>query len=165
MLHNANLQAIVSHWGAETVRTPEGQRISLRRATREDAMIVFEWQTSPGTRVYARNRQVPSLTEHLDWFSEKVASDDSQIWVGLSDGRPFGIVRLDRRDEEWEVSIVVAPHMRGSGFGKAMLAAIDEISRDKKLFAEVLPGNQASHALFRAAGYRLSPDGRYRRSE
>jgi UDP-2,4-diacetamido-2,4,6-trideoxy-beta-L-altropyranose hydrolase len=128
-------------------------------------MVVFEWQTSPGTRDYARNRELPTLTEHLRWFYEKLASADSQIWVGLSDGRPFGIVRLDRRDDEWEVSIVVAPQMRGTGLGKAVLAAIDEISGDKKLFAEVLPGNEASHALFRAAGYHLCPDGRYRRLE
>jgi RimJ/RimL family protein N-acetyltransferase len=105
------------------------------------------------------------LADHLDWFSKKLASPDSRFWMAVRSERSCGFVRLDRHGDEWEISIVTAPQMRGQGVGKAMLAALDSVSRDKKLVAEVLPGNEASHALFRAAGFRLCADGMYRKSQ
>ena len=142
----------------------EIQPVLLRSATDDDAVTIFNWQTSPGTRMYARNSKPPTLAEHLRWYSEKLNAPDSQMWIGLFDGRACGFVRLDRQEDEWEISIVIAPHMRSSGLGKAMLKALDEVSGGKTLFAEVSPGNEASHALFRAGGYHLSTDGRYRKT-
>ncbi len=126
-------------------------------------MTIFEWQISPGTREYARDPTLPTVAQHLDWFSKRLASADTRFWVAVRNERACGFVRLDRHDDEWEVSIVTAPTMRGQGLGTAMLAALDQLSRGDKLVAEVLPGNEASHALFRAAGFRLCADGMYRR--
>jgi UDP-2,4-diacetamido-2,4,6-trideoxy-beta-L-altropyranose hydrolase len=148
-----------------TTRKDIGPKLLLRRATAEDATTIFEWQISPGTRDYARDPTPPTLAEHLDWFSTKLASPDTQCWVALRSERACGFVRLDRSGDEWEVSIVTAPQMRGQGLGKAMLAALKSVSSGERLVAEVLPGNEASHALFRAAGFRLCADGMYRRSQ
>ena len=137
--------------------------LSLRPATAGDAMTVFEWQSSPGTRTYARNPRLPTLAEHQDWFSEQLASAETRFWVAIRNEHPCGFVRLHRHDDEWEVSIVTAPLMRGQGLGKAMLAALNRVSQGDKLVAEVLPGNEASHALFRSAGFKLCPDGMYRK--
>jgi len=161
---------VVSRYASHTVNTMTTQKhigpeLSLRRATAEDATTIFEWQVSPGTRVYARDPTPPSWAEHLDWFSKKLRSPDTRCWMAVRSERACGFVRLDRHGDEWEVSIVTAPQMRGQGFGKAMLAALESVSRGERLVAEVLPGNEASHALFRAAGFRLCADGMYRRSQ
>ena len=148
-----------------TTRKDIVPELSLRRATAEDAITIFEWQISPGTRVYARDPTPPTLAEHLDWFAKKLASPDTRCWVAVRNERACGFVRLDRHGDEWEISIVAAPQMRGQGFGKAMLAALESVSHGERLVAEVLPGNEASHALFRAAGFRLCADGMYRRSQ
>lgn len=148
-----------------TTQKDIGPQLSLRQATAEDAITIFEWQISPGTRAYARDPTPPTLAEHVDWFSKKLASPDTRCWVAVRNERACGFVRLDRHDDEWEVSIVTAPQMRGQGFGKAMLAALESVCRGERLVAEVLPGNEASHALFRAAGFRLCADGMYRRSQ
>jgi UDP-2,4-diacetamido-2,4,6-trideoxy-beta-L-altropyranose hydrolase len=140
-----------------------GAQLSLRQATSDDAMTIFEWQISPGTRAYARDPTPPTLAKHLDWFAQKLASPDSRIWMAVRKEHTCGFVRLDRHGDEWEVSIVTAPKMRGRGLGKAMLAALDQVSRGDRLVAEILLGNEASHALFRAAGFKLCADGMYRR--
>lgn len=137
--------------------------LSLRPATAMDALTVFEWQVSPGTREYARDVALPTLAQHIDWFSEKLRSADTRLWIAMRSEQACGFVRLDRRYDEWEVSIVTAPTLRGRGLGKAMLATLDQLCPGEKLVAEVLPGNEASHALFRAAGYRLCADGMYRK--
>lgn len=137
--------------------------LSLRCATADDAMRIFEWQCSPGTRTYARNPAPPTLTEHLDWFAKKLSSPDCRLWIAVHNGAPCGFVRLDRLGDEWAVSIAVAPHMRGHGLGTAMLAAVEQLNHGAKLVADVLPENEASHALFRAAGYRYCTDRLYRK--
>jgi len=142
-----------------------GPPLSLRLATAEDAMTIFEWQISRGTRAYARDPTLPTVAEHLDWFAKKLASADTRLWVAVRNERACGFVRLDRRGDEWEVSIVTAPTMRGQGLGKAMLAALDRISRGDRLVAEILPGNEASHSLFRTSGFRLCADGMYRKPQ
>jgi RimJ/RimL family protein N-acetyltransferase len=96
----------------------------------------------------------------MDWFVSKLASPDCEFLVGEQDGRPVGVLRMDRRADEWEVSIVVAPEVRSRGFGKAMLSAV--IRGRRHLVAEVLPGNEHSHELFRSCGWRLAGDGLYR---
>jgi len=136
--------------------------IRLRPATRADALPILEWQRHPDSRRYARNPAIPSEAEHLEWFARKLASPDCELLIGEEEGERVGFVRMDRRGDEWEVSILVAPAFRSKGFGKAMLSAA--AGGDRHLVAEVLPGNERSHELFRSCGWRLSEDGLYRPS-
>jgi ribosomal protein S18 acetylase RimI-like enzyme len=66
-------------------------------------------------------------------------------------------VRFVGGDAGTEVSIVIAPEHRGKGLGRSMLiAAYQEFQRTNPgvtVRAYVRAENQASHALFRAAGY------------
>jgi RimJ/RimL family protein N-acetyltransferase len=66
----------------------------------------------------------------------------------------MGFLRLDRHAEEWELSIVVAPSARRQGLAAAMLALLNDLQGGRRLFAEVLAGNDASHRLFQSAGWR-----------
>ena len=137
--------------------------IVLRRATQDDAMVLLQWQQHPDTRRHARTPAVPTETEHLAWFRQKLADPDCVFLLAELNSERVGTIRLDRRGDEWEVSIVVAPHTRGRGLGTSMLAALDEITRGDKLVAEIHPDNQASDALFRTAGYRRCADRLYRK--
>lgn len=133
--------------------------LTLRRAKQDDAMLLLRWQRDPETRQYARSPIVPSEAEHLAWFARKLRDPDCVFLFAESGRECVGMVRLDRRGEEWEISIVVAPELRGRGVGKAMLTALEPPGR---LVAEVLPGNEASHLLFQSCGWQLCDDGRYR---
>jgi RimJ/RimL family protein N-acetyltransferase len=135
----------------------------LRPATPDDAMVLLQWQQHPDTRRHARTPAVPTETEHLAWFRQKLADPDCVFLLAESNSERVGTIRLDRRGDEWEVSIVVSPHARGRGLGRSMLTALDEITSGYKFVAEVHSDNQASHALFRAAGYRFGADHLYRK--
>jgi len=122
-------------------------------------MLLLHWQRDPETRKHARSPIVPSEAEHLAWFTQKLRDPDCLFFLAESDGECVGMLRLDRCSREWEVSIIVAPEFRGRGVGKAMLNALEPPG---PLVADVLPGNVASHQLFRSCGWRLCDDGRYR---
>jgi L-amino acid N-acyltransferase YncA len=69
------------------------------------------------------------------------------------DGAPVAIVRADPIANSFEVSIVVAPEVRGQGVGQAALRYLDMLLPQSNLTAVVDPRNQPSLALFRACGY------------
>src|SRR5882672_710654 len=135
----------------------------LRPARSGDALTILEWQQHPETRQFARNPSVPSEAGHLTWYERKIASPDCQFLIVDVDGVPAGLLRLDRCDKEWELTIIVAPNNRRRGVGKAALAALEELRLGRTFVAEVLPSNEVSHRLFREAGWRADGDRIYRR--
>ena len=142
--------------------------LNLRPAMHGDAMLLYRWQLESSllqperaaeTRRYARNPAIPTEREHCDWFERKLSDPNCLFQVAEAGHECVGMVRLDRRNEEWEVSIVVAPESRGRGVGKAILSAL---SAPGPMVAQVLPGNEISHRLFVSSGWRLCKDGLYR---
>ena len=77
----------------------------------------------------------------------------------LHGDEPAGVLRLDRIDGDqdpdntYEVSILVAPDRHRLGIGRAALHLVRQLLPEAELRAEVLPGNVASDALFRSAGF------------
>lgn len=64
------------------------------------------------------------------------------------------MLRLDPVDGgAHEVSILVEPERYRLGIGRAALALARTLRPEVRLRAEVRPGNEASAALFQAAGY------------
>jgi len=132
-----------------------GKPVSLRPATAADAKLIFDWQSHPATRRFARNPEVPTWTEHKRWMSEKLAGRSGLMEIILHERQPAGVLRLDHReDASYEVSIFVDPAAHGRGVGAAALQAARWLMPNVTLRAEVIAGNDASHALFRAGGYR-----------
>lgn len=135
-------------------------KLILRDAKQDDALLLLRWQQEVETRRYARSRAIPSEEEHLSWFAKKLLDPNCVFLFAEADSACVGMVRLELRGSEWELSIIVAPEHRGRGVGKAMLDALESPGT---LVAEVLPDNNASHRLFQSCGWRLCDDGRYRR--
>jgi len=141
----------------------DGLLVRLRSADLADLMTVFAWQQLPETRLHSRNSQPPTLDVHRQWFTQRIASPDCILMIIEHGGQPAGVFRLDRTatGNTWEVSILIAPNSQRLGIASAALALGETLLPAAELVAEVLRANEASHALFRAAGYTLGPDGMY----
>jgi RimJ/RimL family protein N-acetyltransferase len=150
---------------SSVILAKDGRPISLRQATADDVMLIYEWQGHPDTRRFARSPEVPRLAEHRTWFTSRLASKDCIFSIIMHGEEPAGVLRLDRlRDrssEAWEVSILTAPEKKRLGLATAALGLARGRLPDAELLAEVLPGNEASHRLFLEAGYVLGRDGLY----
>jgi UDP-2,4-diacetamido-2,4,6-trideoxy-beta-L-altropyranose hydrolase len=146
-------------------RATDGKLVALRRMIADDVLTLYDWQQHPETRRFARNPQPPELEQHKKWFFVRLASDDCVLWMILCDGEAAGMLRFERGPGEhanaWEVSILVAPDKKDRGVAAAALALGRQTMPSAEFVAEVLPGNEASHRLFRNAGYVLGSDGLY----
>ena len=141
----------------------DGRPVRLRLACPEDADTIFAWQRDERTRRYARNPAIPDWQEHLSWFAARLADLRCHLLLIEHDGVPAGTLRLDSLDgnDGLEVSILIAPDNYRLGIGGAALALARDFLPQADLHAEILSGNEASHRLFRAAGYREGAPGQY----
>ncbi|MCR9220177.1 MAG: UDP-2,4-diacetamido-2,4,6-trideoxy-beta-L-altropyranose hydrolase [Alphaproteobacteria bacterium] len=140
-------------------------RCRLRPAAQADRDVLLAWQRHPETRRHFRNPEPPDAAEHAAWFAAKARDPRCLMHMVEDADGAAGLVRLDLDGAGGaEVSILIAPDRRGRGVGAEALALIAALRPDLRLTAEVLPGNTASHRLFRKAGYRARSEGSYVRA-
>jgi RimJ/RimL family protein N-acetyltransferase len=133
--------------------------IALRAAGFADAERLLAWRNDPDARRGSRAAGAVGNREHAAWLAARLADPGTLLLIAESaDGVPVGQVRLDREGGGGVgvVSIAVAPEARRCGHAGTMLAAL--AARDDLgvavLRALVKVDNDASLALFAAAGYR-----------
>jgi len=163
--------SICDGWGAQRLwclllapgQAKDTKAVTLDIAALDNAETIYHWQCDPRTRQYARVAGVPTRDEHFAWVRQTTQNPDCTICMILHDGKAAGVLRFDLAagDETLEVSILVAPEKYGLGIGQAALHLGRQLFPGKDLLAEVLPGNEASHKMFRRAGYQSLDDTHY----
>lgn len=132
--------------------------VGWRAADESDETWLFELQSMPETRRYARNSQAPDLSTHRRWYADLLRNPARTLAVLEMQGQAVGFVRLDPCGSDaapkFEVSIAVAPSFHGRGIGRAGLSLARACARDAILVATVLDANTASRRLFETCGYR-----------
>ena len=148
---------------------PGGSQLRVRPATTDDAQLLLDWRNDPEARSRSRSSEVIDLDGHLAWLGRTLASPDRHLLVvETAEGAPVATTRYDRLapdadgGDRWEVSISVAPGLRGQGLGGATLHASDEWLRGAEpaavaVVAHVRPDNTSSRRLFLRSGYLPAP--------
>lgn len=143
----------------------DGAPIALRPATEDDGEIMLAWQCHPDMRRYFRNPEPPTRDEHFRWLSSKLSDPKCLFNIVEHDHRPVGVVRLDHTSgDSWEVSILTAPGHERQGLARAALDLTSDLVPERRLLAEVKPGNVAACDLFRSAGYSETGPGQFERT-
>jgi RimJ/RimL family protein N-acetyltransferase len=119
-------------------------------------------------RAWSRSSEPIDSDSHAEWLRQSLADPDRHVLIvaRAADGLPVATTRYDVRTANgsrarWEVSIVVAPEMRGRGFGNATLQASDAWllatePEAAEIIAWVRPANISSRTLFERNGYRAA---------
>ena len=136
--------------------------VLLRPAMEDDSDIILKWQSQDQTRLHFHEPSIPTPLEHANWFKKCLEDPDRHLNIIIHNGRRVGVVRLDKAGENClDVSIIIAPECCRLGIGTAALNEARKLWPKEFLKAEVLPGNKASHALFRKCGYEQQGKGLY----
>ncbi|AMN43455.1 UDP-2,4-diacetamido-2,4,6-trideoxy-beta-L-altropyranose hydrolase [Rhodoplanes sp. Z2-YC6860] len=146
-------------------RTSDGSEVSLRLADAADSDWLLKLQSKPQTRRFARHASVPSIDEHKSWVSATLGNPDRMLMIIEAERAPIGMLRLDRVAADaptYEVSIAIDPDWHRRGVGLAALSLARRVVPGADILATVLPGNEASAALFKAAGYQFEAPERLR---
>ncbi|MCE2510435.1 MAG: GNAT family N-acetyltransferase [Alphaproteobacteria bacterium] len=136
--------------------------VSLRPVTADDARLLFTWQSDPKLRRHFHNPEAPDWDAHVLWLKRRLGNPNTLFHMVMEGETKVGTLRLDRQSPGvFTVSIMIAPERQGQGLGKAALNLGRALRPAARLRAEVLAGNDASHAAFKAAGYARVEDGLY----
>jgi L-amino acid N-acyltransferase YncA len=134
----------------------------LERAimTQELWVDVLPWRNDPLVYVWSRTDRPISLVEHRAWFeARKQKLTDEPIFSYHENNLFVGMARIDKVAEDtFEVSLLVNPNQRSSGYGKQILADVCKYfllnkSSDSKLVAVIHQENLISQSLFTGLGF------------
>jgi ribosomal protein S18 acetylase RimI-like enzyme len=146
-----------------TVASRDGMMIVSRAAELDDEAWLLELQREPRTRRYSNDPKPPAPEDHHRWLARTLSDADRLLLVAETESERVAMLRLDRRGAADRVSIAVHPSHHRRGLGAALLAVATRLSPGRPLEAEILPGNDASLALFKGAGYRKVGERLFRR--
>ena len=151
-------ERIVSAW--ESMLRPK-VRYDVREVAEGDASLLFDWRNDAMVRAASRETSPLEWAGHHSWVLGAMEDPDRHLLLVTRNDRPVATVRFDLAGppvDAWEVSIAVAPSLRGQGLGSDVLAAAEEYlrhlpHRTAAIYAAMRRENHASASLFRAAGY------------
>ena len=135
-------------------RTP--LMVILRRATLEDASLLFEWRNDPLTRENSHNQAPVPWEVHCQWLSSSLKNPSRTLFIG-TEGRPVGTSRLDRNPTYVELSYTVAPKVRGKGYGQALVRET-LLHCEGPVRARAKTQNRPSRKILQKAGFKLESE-------
>lgn len=130
----------------------------LRKATKADADILFEWVNDKTTRASAFNTEPIMYENHVKWYSGILDDENVLQYILMSDNTPVGQIRLNVNGNMAVLDYNVAPKYRGQGFGIIIIdLIIKEVKKSEldidRLVAQVKPENYASMSCLEKNGF------------
>jgi len=140
-------------------QTPEiDNEPTIRPATPEDSRMVWLWRNDDMTRTLSQTRAPIPWPDHRSWWDKTLASTDRQLLIAEVRSVAVAALRFDHvGEDEFEVSINLAPSARGSGLGGRILAEACKTFEEKRapvsLTATIHTENPASRRIFEKVGF------------
>ena len=133
----------------------------FRPAVIEDAMLLWEWANEFSTRQNSFTTAEIPWREHLEWFRDKLASQNCRIWILEWENLPVGQIRYEGIGADTaRISFSVAAGYRGRQLGTLLLRTTSRLAA-RELGVHVVQGatlteNLASQRAFLKAGFTLA---------
>lgn len=137
--------------------------VTVREVNPLDIFRLFRWANDPETRKNAFSQKPISFPAHVVWFFRNYF--DKRILMTIAtrteqeNGRAGLFCRFfPRGDGKYEMTINLAPELRGQRLSRSFLTASISVFRELRgnqhdLYARVKSANVASEKLFLSAGF------------
>ncbi len=136
-------------------------RLNLRLATLEDVTLYYNWANDPEVRSNSFNTQTIKFSDHEKWFSSKLQTENSYLFVAHFNDKEVGQIRFDLNNHgEFEIDFSIEESHRGRGFGGELVkTGTNELilnhQNTNRIIGKVKKENEASKKAFLNAGYKL----------
>lgn len=130
--------------------------IELRRIKESDLKDLYVWRNSKEVRDMMFNPKPIVWKEHLEFWGKKLSDQSSICLLASENKKPVGAVRLDKKDDSYEVDIFIDPNRHGEGIGTNVLGLLIKYAKEhgiKKLLAKIKKENIKSIAIFKKNGF------------
>lgn len=132
--------------------------LKMREAQKEDVDLYFRWANDREVRQNSFNPEPIKFESHFEWFTTKLTSERTMLFVFEILGKPVGQFRIDNVDNAWLIDYSVDKHYRGLGAGKAMVSHFKASNSSSYLLyplkAKVKTSNIASQRVFEELGFQ-----------
>lgn len=138
---------------------PQTIQYQLRRASKQDAHLLWEWANDPVVRGQAFHPAPIPWETHEQWLDSRLESPTCLMAIlETATGMPVGQIRFDQVAEGVEVDLSVAAAHRGQGLGHDLLRHGLEEARTRwpagtRVIAKVLRDNARSMWVFERCGF------------
>jgi len=127
--------------------------MTLRPVVWTDWELLLGWRNDSITVANSIQQHKVETEVHKAWLVQKLSDTASMMYIGEVGGLPVGQVRFDIGVDYAEVSVVVAPEARGSGFGTELLKQGCSAAAIQKYIAYIRPENKVSIKSFKTSGF------------
>lgn len=131
----------------------------IRKAKILDLKKTFEWANYKDVikNSIGRNSKV-SLYEHTAWFKKYIRSKNHLLFIALYKRKKIGMVRFDKKKNEFFISYTIDKKYRNKNFSSKMISNVIrkmKISNKKLVIkAEIKSENLPSNKLIKRAGFK-----------
>lgn len=132
-------------------------QIHYRRATMDDARLLFEWANDPDVRAASFSSEPIPWEDHLSWLARRIDDDAHRLLVFSVNNKNIGLVRLMFVGERIILSYLIDKNYRGQGYGSRVIKSAVEFliteGLSKAIHAYVKVGNEKSMNAILKAGF------------
>lgn len=135
------------------------ENLQIRAVEGRDCELLFKWANDKLVRSNAINKELIGWEDHLQWFSKKISSEGTKIFLMETNGNPVGQVRFDKDNAGfWVIDYSVDPAHRSKGYGYLLLTyGMKEFPAGSRRFiGYVRSSNEASKKVFEKIGFKRS---------
>jgi RimJ/RimL family protein N-acetyltransferase len=130
----------------------------LRAAQKEDIQLTYEWANHPETRAYSFSKDFINFESHTAWFTSKITDSNCKYLLLENNGFPLGSIRVDIKEEEGTISYLIAPGLKGKGYGKKIVQKLLGYLKKEKIALKKVVGwvqedNISSIKIFEKTGF------------
>ncbi|MBT4486488.1 MAG: GNAT family N-acetyltransferase [Rhodospirillaceae bacterium] len=136
-------------------------KLKFRKATLDDAPILFSWVNSP-TSLSARletSEAIP-LDTHLAWLKTRISDVDTGIWLASLEDQLVGQVRLQLIEGAMDIDVFVVAEYRRKDIATQLLEFAKTecmaLWPGRSIMARIRHENIGSKMLFSKSGYSLA---------
>lgn len=135
------------------------EEFQLRKATKEDMDLLFQWANDPVTRQQSFSTKTISYEEHVQWWEKMEQSPNQVQYIFCVNNEPVGQVRVTIKEKVGEIGYSIKKEMRGLGLGKKMLKILVETFHEEhpdidSLIGLVKKENTSSKRCFESLGFQ-----------
>lgn len=138
--------------------SPRG--LAMRLATMDDKPFLFSLRNDPAAAANSRTPRSLSPAELEERFACDPTLRDKLTFVAVRGETRLAMVRFDRGEDGYTISIIVEPSARARGIGQeSLMAAINAFQSMRgpvPLHAEVATDNPGSAKMFSRCGFTLA---------
>lgn len=138
------------------IHTKIHRNIVIRKAAKNDEMLIFEWANDPLTRANSFNSSPITFEDHSSWFDKKINDANAVYFICELDNRPCGFVRFDIENGIATIGILIDKSYRGRGLACEFIMRCCRKFRNVSnatIVAVIKSDNIASKVSFENAGF------------